>query len=90
MPSAATSAYDPLTRWIIVGFASGVIIDNLEEAAFLVPWMMRHVPRLWFDPSRLIYWALTSGVSVVISASAGGLLVWPGNRHLVYGRDYGR
>lgn len=84
MLSAATTAYDPLTRLIIAGFAVGVIIHNLEEAAFLVPWIIRHVPRLWVEPNRRIYTVLTSAVSVVISATAVGVIVWPGNRQLLY------
>jgi Protein of unknown function with HXXEE motif len=66
-------------RLTAILFALGVTVHNLEEALFLVHWARSHT-KLWFKPNPLIYWVLTSLVSVVIWIVAISVNVWPDNR----------
>jgi hypothetical protein len=55
-------------------FGIGVTLHNLEEAMFLADWTRSHL-KLWFEPNRRIYWALTSLVSIVIWIPVVGVCV---------------
>lgn len=68
-------------RLIVLLFALGVTLHNLEEGLFLARWLRCHI-KLRFVPNPAIFWFLTSLVSLVIWVAAIGVTVRPENRSL--------
>lgn len=84
MSHVTATALDPSTTIVGFSFTAAVVLHNLEEAIFLVPWMKRHLPRLWFTPRQRIYGLTSSLVSVVVSLVAAAWAIWPQNTELTY------
>lgn len=65
---------NPSYKLTAILFGIGVALHNLEEAVYLVNWASSHV-KLWFEPNRKIYWAVTLSATLVIWIPIVGVCV---------------
>ena len=79
--SEARKGFPIASRLLIIAFAGGVTLHNLEEALFLPRWARANVTlpvvALAFRPSSTIYWILSSAVSAVVWLAVLGVTLRP-------------